>query len=60
MVILRWSLASLAIVLLGWMYVDAAFRQGAVVNTTLENTDQAAYLEYAVGLRLNGASHIGS
>jgi hypothetical protein len=42
------------------MYVDAAVRHGRIVNTTLENTDQAAYLEYAVNIHENGTSHIGN
>jgi hypothetical protein len=56
----QWFLWGLALLVLGWMYVGGAVRQGRTLNTTLENTDQAAYLEYAVNLHHNGASHIGN
>jgi hypothetical protein len=42
------------------MYVDAAVRHGRLVNTSLENTDQAAYFEYAVNIHENGAAHTGN
>ena len=51
---------ALAVLVLGWLYVDAAFRHGSLVNTTLENTDQAAYFQYAVNLHERGAAHIGN
>jgi hypothetical protein len=59
-VIVRWSLWGLAFLVLGWAYVDAAVRQGRVMNTTLENTDQAAYLEYAVNIHEHALSHVGN
>lgn len=58
--IFRWSLWGLAVLVLGWAYVGAAVRQGRVVNTTLENTDQAAYLEYAINIHERGTSHVGN
>lgn len=57
--LIQLSLATVVLVL-GWAYVSGATRQGRVVNTTIENTDQASYLEYAANLYHNGASYIGN
>jgi hypothetical protein len=58
--LIRFSLGVVVVLLLGWAYVAGAARQGRMVNTTIENTDQASYLEYAANIYHNGASYIGN
>ncbi len=56
---IRLVLLGLVVVLLGFPYVQGAMRQATLVNTTLENTDQGAYLEYAVNLKEVGSRFVG-
>ena len=58
--LMRLCLGVAVVLLLGWAYVSGASRQGRMVNTTIENTDQASYLEYAANIHHNGASYIGN
>jgi hypothetical protein len=56
---IRRLLAGLAVVVLASAYVYGAERQATVVNTSLENTDQGCYLEYAINMRETGYSYVG-
>lgn len=51
----------LAAALLGLavLYADGAGRHAAVLNTSLENTDQGSYLEYIVNMRQTRYAYIG-
>jgi hypothetical protein len=48
-----------AVVVLGALYVHGARRHLHEVNTSMENTDQGSYLEYAVNMRETGYAYVG-
>ena len=57
----RWLRMGLLAVLaagLAVLYVDGALRHADRVNTSLENTDQASYLERAINLRENRSGYV--
>jgi hypothetical protein len=55
----RRVLWGLAIAALAAAYIFGAARQARLVNTSLENTDQGSYLEYAVNMRETGYEYVG-
>ena len=56
---LRIVLWTAAVVGLGGLYLNGARRHLHEVNTSIENTDQGSYLEYAVNMRETGYAYIG-
>jgi hypothetical protein len=58
-VMTRRVLWGVAVAALAAAYVLGATRQARLVNTTLENTDQGSYLEYAVNMRETGYEYVG-
>ena len=57
---LRIILWTVAVLVLGGLYINGARRHMREVNTSMENTDQGSYLEYAVNMRETGYAYIGN